>query len=325
MVRSGVLFGAAVDTSISQMKRARPHKTKLNVEDDPRWAAVIGRLPSDFFYSVETTGVYCRPSCAARRPKPANVRFHLSTQAAERAGFRACKRCRPHGATAVQRHATTVARVCRMIESSERPPKKAELARAAAMSPSQLQRLFKAVTGMTPSAYRDGGAHTDVRFAVAECSLGSVLVAASARGVCAVLLGDDPDTLVHDLERRFPRANLIGCDRGFEGVVAKVVAVVERPALGLDLPLDLRGTVFQQRVWDALRAIPPGHTTSYSELAQRIGAPKAARAVAAACAANVIAVAIPCHRVVRSDGALSGYRWGVDRKRELLDREKAPR
>lgn len=175
--------------------------------------------------------------------------------------------------------------------------------------------------GMKPSDYRAGGLNADIRFAVGQCSLGAILVAQSNRGVCAILLGDDPDALVHDLQDKFPRANLIGADHDFEQLIAKVVGFIEAPAIGLDLPLDLRGTAFQQRVWMALRKIPAGSTASYAEIAQRIGAPKSFRAVAQACGANSLAVAIPCHRVVRSDGNLSGYRWGVERKRKLLERE----
>jgi AraC family transcriptional regulator of adaptative response/methylated-DNA-[protein]-cysteine methyltransferase len=175
--------------------------------------------------------------------------------------------------------------------------------------------------GMTPTDYRAGGARNEIRFAVGECSLGSILVAQSTKGVCAILLGDDPDELARDLQDRFPRADLIGADGEFEKLVAKIVGFVEAPAVGLDLPLDVRGTAFQQRVWQALRKIPAGATASYSDIARRIGAPKSVRAVAQACAANAIALAIPCHRVVRNDGALSGYRWGVERKRALLARE----
>ena len=175
--------------------------------------------------------------------------------------------------------------------------------------------------GMTPTDYRTGGADTEIRFAVGQCSLGSVLVAQSAKGVCAILLGDDPDALVRDFQDRFARATLIGGNKAFEQTVAKVIAFVENPAQGLDLPLDVRGTVFQQRVWAALRHIPVGTTASYAEIASRIGAPHSARAVAQACGANRLAVAIPCHRVVRTDGSLSGYRWGVERKQSLLTRE----
>ncbi|MGQ0596820.1 methylated-DNA--[protein]-cysteine S-methyltransferase [Aquabacterium sp.] len=178
-----------------------------------------------------------------------------------------------------------------------------------------------AVLGMTPTEFKAGGAQSEIRFAVGQCSLGAVLVAASARGVCAILLGDDPDALVRDLQDRFKTARLIGADDAFEQWVAQVVGLIESPRVGLALPLDIQGTAFQQRVWQALRGIPAGQTVSYTELAQRIGSPGAVRAVAGACAANPLAVAIPCHRVVRHDGALSGYRWGVERKRVLLCRE----
>jgi AraC family transcriptional regulator of adaptative response/methylated-DNA-[protein]-cysteine methyltransferase len=174
---------------------------------------------------------------------------------------------------------------------------------------------------LTPTNYRAGGANTEIRFAIGECSLGSILVAQSERGVCAILLGDDPDELVRDLQDRFPRANLIGGDGEFEQLVSKVVGFVEAPALGLDLPLDVRGTAFQQRVWQGLREIPVGETASYTDIANRIGSPGSAKEVSEACAANALAVAIPCHRVVKKDGALSGYRWGVNRKRALLEKE----
>lgn len=179
-----------------------------------------------------------------------------------------------------------------------------------------------AVLGMTPTEFKAGGAQSEIRFAVGQCSLGAVLVAASARGVCAILLGDDPDALVRDLQDRFKTARLIGADGAFEQWVAQVVGLIESPRVGLALPLDIQGTAFQQRVWQALRGIPAGQTVSYTELAQRIGSPGAVRAVAGACAANPLAVAIPCHRVVRHDGGLSGYRWGVERKRILLCREE---
>jgi AraC family transcriptional regulator of adaptative response/methylated-DNA-[protein]-cysteine methyltransferase len=180
-----------------------------------------------------------------------------------------------------------------------------------------------AMLGMKPSRYRAGGAATEIRFAVGECSLGSILVARSDKGICAILIGDDPNALARNLQDRFPRATLIGGDNKFEQIVATVIGFVEAPALGLDLPLDIRGTAFQQRVWQALRKIPAGSTASYTDIARRIGAPKSARAVAQACAANALAVAIPCHRVVRNDGSLSGYRWGVERKGALLKREAA--
>jgi AraC family transcriptional regulator of adaptative response/methylated-DNA-[protein]-cysteine methyltransferase len=189
-------------------------------------------------------------------------------------------------------------------------------------SSSRFYESANARLGMTPTAYRNGGVGTEIRFAVGECSLGSILVAATAKGVCAILLGDDPDALVRDLQDRFPKAELKGGDPAFEATVAHVIGFVEAPGKGLDLPLDISGTAFQQRVWQALRAVPAGRTASYAEIARAIGASTSARAVAQACGANALAVAIPCHRVVRSDGRLSGYRWGVARKRELLSRER---
>ena len=340
---------------------------------DPRWAAVVARDPEAdgrFYYSVRTTGVYCRPSCAARQARPENVAFHATPAEAERAGFRSCKRCRPDEAPRAEQQGAQVAELCRYIESADEVPTLDELAQRAGLSAYHLHRLFKRVTGltpkgyaaahragrvrarlarggsvteaiydagynsngrfyaesnqvlgMTPTDYRDGGANTEIRFAIGACSLGAILVARSERGVAAISLGDDPEALVRELQDRFPRARLIGGDAAFERLVAEVVGFVEAPRIGLDLPLDVRGTAFQQRVWQALREIPAGETASYAEVARRIGAPQSVRAVAQACGANPLAVAIPCHRVVRSDGALSGYRWGVERKRALLERE----
>lgn len=177
--------------------------------------------------------------------------------------------------------------------------------------------------GMLPKQYRARGAGATIYFAVGQCALGAILVAQSARGVCAIFLGDDPAQLLNDLQDQFANAELIGADSRFEQLIAHVVGFVEQPALGLNLPLDVQGTAFQERVWQALREVPAGQRVSYTDIAERIGAPKAVRAVALACAANRIAVAIPCHRVVRRDGDLSGYRWGVERKRQLLERETA--
>ena len=188
-------------------------------------------------------------------------------------------------------------------------------------SNSRFYERADAVLGMTPSDYRKGGRDTDIRFALAQCALGAILVAQSARGICAISMGDDPEALLRELQDRFPQARLIGADAEFEALVARVIGFVEAPGTGLDLPLDIRGTAFQERVWQALRQIKPGETVSYTEIARRIGSPKSVRAVAQACAANQIAVAIPCHRVVRNDGAISGYRWGVARKRALLETE----
>ncbi|MFD1798182.1 bifunctional DNA-binding transcriptional regulator/O6-methylguanine-DNA methyltransferase Ada [Paracoccus aurantiacus] len=188
---------------------------------------------------------------------------------------------------------------------------------------SRFYAISNKVLGMTPTAFRQGGKDTDIRFALGKSALGAILVAESDKGICAIALGDDPETLVNELQDRFPKANLIGGDAAFDARVAQVVGFVEAPQIGLDLPLDIRGTAFQQRVWQALRDIPVGETVSYTEIARQIGAPKSVRAVAGACAANKLAVAIPCHRVVRADGDLSGYRWGIERKRALLEKEAA--
>lgn len=345
----------------------------LPIESDPRWQAVLDRNPAadgNFFYSVRTTGVYCRPSCPTRTARPENVQFHRSRDEAEAAGFRPCQRCKPDQLSLHEQHVEKVTRICRLLETVETEPNLAELSAIAGLSPFHFHRIFKAITGltpkayavaqrnnrirfqlaknqsitnaiydagynsnsrfyeqssqllgMTPSKYRAGGANSRICFALGECSLGSILVAASEIGLCAIALGDDPHCLARELQDRFPKAELIGGDDEFEQWVAKIVGFIETPTIGLDLPLDLQGSIFQQRVWQALRQIPVGEKVSYADIAQRIGAPKAVRAVAGACAANVLAVAIPCHRVVRSDGSLSGYRWGVERKAELLRRE----
>lgn len=342
-----------------------------------RWAAVLrrdARADGHFYYSVRTTGVYCRPGCAARQPRRDNVAFYDNRAAAEAAGFRPCKRCRPDTSPPSARRTAIVAAACRAIEAADETPALAVLARDAGMSRFHFHRLFKSTTGVTPRAYaaacrakrlhaelpragsvteaiydagfnssgrfyavadallgmrprafRAGGAGAAIRFAVGQCSLGAILVAATAKGVCAIMLGDDADRLVRELQDRFPKAQLIGGDNEFERAVAQVIGLVERPGMVVDLPFDLRGTAFQQRVWQALRTIPSGTTATYSEVAKRIGKPHAVRAVAQACAANPAAVAIPCHRVVRRDGGLGGYRWGIERKRALLAREASAR
>lgn len=353
---------------------AMPTQSPLACSNDAqRWAAVQRRDPAAdgvFYFSVATTGVYCRPSCPARRAHRKNFAFHATREDAEAAGFRPCKRCRPGETSAAERHVEAVARACRFIEAADEPPSLNRLAQAVGLSRYHFHRVFKAATGVTPKAYaeahrarrmrdeltqadtvtdaiysagyasggrfyadskqrlgmtptnyRAGGKGTAIRFAVGECSLGSILVATTDNGICAIEFGNDPDQLARAFQDRFGQAHLIGGDTDFENLVSRVVALVESPRQDVDLPLDVRGTAFQQRVWQALRAIPGGSTASYTEIAERIGRPKAARAVAAACAANPLAVAIPCHRVVRTDGSLSGYRWGVERKRNLLKRE----
>ena len=251
-----------------------PSPTTPSVADDPRWARIAARdktADGHLWYSVSTTGVYCRPSCPSRIANPRNVQLHDSLESARETGFRACKRCNPDGLS---------------IDA--------------------------------------GGASEEIRFAVGQTSFGAILVASSTKGIASILLGDEPEDLVRDLEVRFPSARLIGGDRDYESLVARVVGFVDTPGSGLNHPLDVRGTAFQRRVWQALQKIPVGKKVTYAEIAQRIGLPKAVRAVAGACAANKLAVAIPCHRVVRTDGSLSGYAWGVERKRVLLDRESSP-
>jgi AraC family transcriptional regulator of adaptative response/methylated-DNA-[protein]-cysteine methyltransferase len=344
------------------------------ISQDPRWIAVQSRDSSrdgQFVYAVTTTGVYCRPSCPSRPARPEHVTFHATPIAAERAGFRACKRCRPEHATADHDQVLVVTRVCRIIETTDPMPPLAELAQAVGLSPSHLHRLFRRITGvtpkgyaraphadrlaaelrsagtvtaaiygagypspsgfyrtaqdalgMTPSAFRAGGSRVAIRYACHPCSLGVVLVATSDRGVCAIFLGDDPAELERDLRIRFPHATLVTADAAFATLMDAVVRSVDAPGTAQELPLDIQGTAFQQRVWQALRTIPCGSTASYSDIALQIGSPTATRAVAGACAANVLAVVIPCHRVVRGTGALSGYRWGVERKRTLLERER---
>ena len=340
-------------------------------EHDPCWAAIVARDPAAdgrFWYSVATTGIYCRPSCPSRTANPANVAIHDSLDAARATGARACRRCRPDDGG--PRHRDAILAACRAIEGAEQFPDLATLAAAAGYSPGHFHRLFKGMTGLTPKGYaaahrarllraalpradsvteavyaagfaassrfydvseamlgmaparyRRGGMAETLRFAVGECALGAILVASSDRGVAAILFGDDPGALLRDLQDRFPAADLVGADPDYEATVARVVALVERPGLGLDLPLDIRGTAFQQRVWQALAAVPAGTTATYGDIAAAIGRPRAVRAVAGACAANAHAVAIPCHRIVRRDGDPSGYRWGIDRKTALIARE----
>ena len=259
--------------------------SEIPTDQDPRWVAVAARdraFDGKFCYSVETNGVFCRPSCAARPVKPGNVRLHATCAGAEKAGFRPCNRCKPDQPSPVR----------------------------------------SGIGNDTQRLSRRRREHRDT-LCRGRVLAYSILVARNDRGVCAILLGDDPDALARDLQHRFPRAGLVGGDAGCENLVAKVVGLVEAPAIGFDLPLDIRGTAFQQRVWQALREIPAGATASYANIADQIGSPRSIRAVAQACAANGIAAAIPCHRVVGTDGALSGYRWGVERKRTLLEREAA--
>ncbi len=318
-------------------------KNATCLTDDQRWQSVLARDPNadgEFVFAVRTTGIFCRPSCRARHALRENVSFYANASEALTAGFRPCKRCQPDKANAQQHRLDKITHACRLLEQ-ETPVTLETLADQVAMSPFHLHRLFKATTGMTPKAwqqawrarrlreslakgesvttsilnagfpdsssyyrkadetlgmtakqFRHGGENLAVRYALADCELGRCLVAESERGICAILLGDDDATLISELQQMFPAAD--------------------------NAPADL---MFQQQVWQALRTIPCGETVSYQQLANAIGKPKAVRAVASACAANKLAIIIPCHRVVRGDGTLSGYRWGVSRKAQLLRRE----
>ena len=348
---------------------------QARTEEDPRWRRIVARDRSadgSFWYSVSSTGVYCRPSCPARTAHPRFVRIHDTLDAARATGCRPCGRCHPEAPSLHEQNRDLVERACALLRDSPHELPLGVLATLVNRSPSHLHRLFKTFTGLTPKAFqvacraerlraaldgdttvttalydagygssgafyaqaagvlgmqpgrfRAGGVRETLHFALGQCSLGAILVASSPRGVAAIALGDDPAQLLHDVQQRFPRARLIGADPGYEALVAQVVGMVERPDLGCELPLDIRGTAFQQRVWQILRHTPPGSTISYRDIARALGMPRGMRAVAAACAANPLAVAIPCHRVVREDGSPWGYRWGLARKEALLRREAA--
>jgi AraC family transcriptional regulator, regulatory protein of adaptative response / methylated-DNA-[protein]-cysteine methyltransferase len=339
------------------------------------WRAVENRdagADGSFLYGVRTTGVYCRPGCASRRPLRANTEFFETTEAARAAGFRPCKRCRPTDDSAASRHLAAVEKACALLQNSEAMPSLAELADAAGISRFHFHRVFKQITGttprdyarthrlgqfgerlaagqpvaeaiyasgfgsssrayeaapvglgMTPGARRRGGNGETIRFVTVETPLGWALVAATERGICMTALGDDRNQLASALRQRFPAAEVIAEDGGLRQWADRIVRFITAPGENLDLPLDIRGTAFQARVWRALQKIPLGKTASYTEIAAVLGQPKAVRAVAQACAANKLALIVPCHRVIRSDGDLGGYRWGVERKQSLLARERA--
>lgn len=352
-----------------------PAPVMPSMSPDPAgaWAAVLARAPeAGFVYAVVSTGIYCRPACPARRPLRKNVEFFASAQAAERAGFRPCKRCSPDVPARLAGPASErVARMCALLEESETAPSLAELARQVGLGPHHAQRSFVKALGLSPKQYRAaierqrfagvlghstsvtqaifragvgsvarfyqrvapglgmqpqqvraGAAGLSINYAFGASTLGDVLVAVTAHGVCAVSLGDNRSELVGQLVQRFPRAEVKAGGHELGQRVRAVVRLVDgRAGKAAELPLDIRGTAFQERVWRALRAIPRGKTQTYSELAQAVGAPGSVRAVAHACAQNPLAVLVPCHRVVRKSGELAGYRWGLERKRALLERE----
>lgn len=343
------------------------------VNDDQRWQAVVARdnaADGQFFYAVASTGVYCKPSCAARLAKRENVAFHDSCAAAERAGFRACLRCKPNEPDLWQRQREIIERVCRLIEQNETSLNLDELAQQAGMSRFHFQRTFKKIVGITPKQFQQtvraaraknalqnerritdaiyaagfnssghfyadadkmlgmkarqfqhGGTDVVIRYGNAPCVLGVLLLAATDKGICSIELGDNEKDLTEALRHRFPRAQLEPMNEQIEQWLRALVQFIEQPRSALQLPLDIQGTAFQRQVWQALQDIPLGTTASYTDIAARIGKPSAARAVATACASNTLALAIPCHRVIRGNGELAGYRWGIERKRELLQRE----
>ena len=326
------------------------------------------RQDGRFVFAVRTTGIYCRPSCPSRRPRRDSVEFFASPQQAERAGYRACLRCKP---TQISAQAQTVTRAREILDDAEGNVTLAELSRRAGVSAFYLQRLFKRATGMspreyqsarrmqqvkhglrkghdvttalydagfgspsrlyeksaqqlgmTPATYRKGGSGTTVSYAIAATNLGQVLVAATERGLCAVRFGESASALERELREEFHAATIVREDAAVKPYLEPLQAAVRGENFIVDLPLDVRATMFQKRVWDALRRIPAGETRSYSDVAEEIGNRKAVRAVAQACATNPVAIAVPCHRVLRSDGELAGYRWGLNRKQKLLEQER---
>ena len=345
------------------------------LDQDRCWAAVRAHDASQdgqWVYSVKTTGVYCRPGCASRLPLRKNTAFFETNEAAEAAGFRPCKRCRPTESSQAERHIAAVERACALIRERDALPTLGELAKAARISPYHFHRVFKQITGatprewgkahrmdrfaarldagenvaeavyaagfgassrayeaapsglgMTPAARRHGGRGETIRYTCVKTTLGWALVAATEKGICMTALGDDKAPLEADLRRRFPAALIWPADSKLAGWAERIVRFVTAPGEQPDLPLDIRGTAFQARVWRALQKVPPGRTSTYTEIAAALGQPKAVRAVAAACAANKLALLVPCHRIVRRDGDLAGYRWGVERKRALLAAEHA--
>jgi AraC family transcriptional regulator of adaptative response/methylated-DNA-[protein]-cysteine methyltransferase len=343
-------------------------------EDDELWSAVVAkdnRFDGQFVFAVRSTGIYCRPSCPSRRPRRDRVSFFQLPEAAEQAGFRACRRCHPRDTRVGDPHVEMVQQVCRLIEENEGESiTLAMLSQQMGVSSFHLQRTFKSIMGitparyaetyrvskfkqsvrggdaitsaiydagfgsssrlyerasthlgMTPATYGKGGRGAIINYAIADSPLGSLLVAATSKGVCSVMLGDSPEELAAALSREFPAADIRNDEQPLRSAVRAIVEHLKNKTPHVDLPLDIQATAFQQQVWEQLRGIPYGETYSYSEVAKRMGQEKAVRAVARACATNPVALVIPCHRVIREDKTLGGYRWGLERKKKLLERE----
>jgi len=350
---------------------SRQRRYICNMQSETQWRQVMerdARQDGRFVFAVRTTGIYCRPSCPSRRPRRDSVEFFPDPTQAERAGYRACLRCKP---TEISAQARAVTRARQVLDEAGGVVTLAELSRRVGVSPFHLQRLFKRATGlspreyqsarrmqrvkrglrkgddvttalydagfgsssrlyekahqqlgMTPGTYRRGGAGMAIQFAIVPSSLGRLLVAATARGLCAVRFGESASELERELREEFSSAQIHRDDAALQRYMQPLLASLRGASVTMDLPLDVRATVFQKKVWDALREIPAGETRSYTEVARTIGSPKAVRAVATACASNPVALAVPCHRVVRSDGELAGYRWGIERKKKLLQQER---
>jgi len=357
-----------MNTLVPKQLAEKPYST-----DDTRWQAVVARdndADGQFFYAINTTRIYCYPSCPSRLALRGNTHFFETSIEAEQAGFRPCKRCKSDQATPSNRDSLIIAQACRIIENADEIPSLESLAQSQNLSSYHFHRLFKSITdvtprayaiahrankirtelsqktsitdaiyqagfnsngrfyattkkvlGMTPTNFKNGGNSETILYSIGTCSFGSILVAHSEKGICAILIHDDDKPLLADLKTRFPKATFVEDKADFKHWLEQVVHFIEAPKKGLELPLDIRGTLFQQRVWQLLQKIPLGTTASYTHIATQLGDPKAVRAVARACAANPIALLVPCHRVVRSDGGISGYRWGVENKRMLIARE----
>jgi AraC family transcriptional regulator, regulatory protein of adaptative response / methylated-DNA-[protein]-cysteine methyltransferase len=302
--------------------------------DERKWQSIIQRNPvanGAFVYGVISTKIFCRPICPARLPRRSNVVFFSNPNDAASAGFRSCMRCHPESdsSSLASTRATKIAKACRSIERNGKVSLD-DLANESNLSKFHFQRIFKSVMGITPQQYKMAYQHSQkqksagrVVFAIGPCYLGHILVAVSERGICAIDLGDDPDTLIASIQHRFPSAEMSANNPEFNALVSILGGTAESSRiLEWELPLDIQGTAFQHRVWNSLREIPWGNSRTYSDIARQIGSPAAIRAVARACAANPLAIAIPCHRIIRADGTPSGYKWGLEKKVALLQMEK---